>query len=145
MNQARKICIVILIILTGFLALTGLLGGIALLAGINTPPLRQLEGSMFKDFTVPGAALVVFVGGSGMLATLMLIRKNRFAVLLATLTGIIIMFFEFVEVLVIGSPPGIARTLQIFYFGLGTFITGLSISIWFIDLFSGKNCVQSNN
>jgi hypothetical protein len=69
----------------------------------------------------------------------MLIRKNRVAVLSAILTGIVIMFFEFVEVLVIGSPPGIAKTLQIFYFGSGTVITVLSIGICLIDLYSGQN------
>ena len=44
------------------------------------------------------------------------------------------MFFEFVEVMIIGSPAGIVRTLQIFYFGLGTAITIASMGTWFLDL-----------
>ncbi len=44
------------------------------------------------------------------------------------------MFFEFVEVLVIGSPAGVARTLQIIYFGLGTLITIAALGMWFIDI-----------
>ena len=133
MKQIRKVIHIILVSLTGFLALTGILGGIALLGGFNTPPADLLEGSIFKDFVIPATALLVFVGGSALLAAILLIRRNRFAVLFATVNGIVIMFFEFVEVLVIGSPAGIARTLQIFYFGLGTIITIFSIGILFID------------
>jgi hypothetical protein len=44
------------------------------------------------------------------------------------------MFFEFVEVMVIGAPPGLGRTLQMFYFGLGVVITVVSMGIWFLDL-----------
>jgi hypothetical protein len=44
------------------------------------------------------------------------------------------MFFEFVEVLVIGSPAGVARTLQIFYFGLGTIIMVIALGAWYLML-----------
>jgi hypothetical protein len=44
------------------------------------------------------------------------------------------MFFEFVEVLVIGSPAGMARTLQILYFGTGTAIIVASMGVWFLDI-----------
>lgn len=134
MMKLRKVANVFLIILTGFLALTGILGGIALLANINTPPLEQLQGSIFTNWAIPGLGLFVFVGGSALLATILLIRKNKYGVLFAMVAGIIIMFFEFVEVQAIGSPPGVAQTLQVFYFGLGMFIAIVSIGIWFTDL-----------
>jgi hypothetical protein len=134
MNRIKKITIVVLISLTGFLSLTGLAGGIALAAGLNTPPTEQLNGSIFKDFTTPGIVLTLFVGGSALIASILLIRKNVFAPLFSNLTGIIIMSFEFVEIMVIGSPEGIARNLQIFYFGIGTIISILSISVWLTDL-----------
>jgi hypothetical protein len=54
MKQVRKITVIILIILTGFLSLTSLPGGIALLVGLNTPPADQLKGSIFNDFSIPG-------------------------------------------------------------------------------------------
>jgi len=135
MKQTRKAAYVILTVLTGFLALTAFLGGIGLLANINAPPVEDLQGSIFKDFTIPGLALFMIVGGSALLAKILLVRKSKFAVLAATVAGIIIMFFEFVEVLVIGSPPGVAQALQIFYFGLGILIAIISIGIWFLDLF----------
>jgi hypothetical protein len=125
-----------LIVLTGFLALTAFAGGIGILGGLNAPSIEGLKGSIFKDFTIPGLSLFVIVGGSALLAAILLVRKSKFAVLLATVAGIIIMFFEFVEVLVIGSPHGLAQTLQLFYFGLGIVIDVVSIGIWFIDLLS---------
>ena len=134
MSLFRKTLYVTLVVLTIFLALTGFLGGIGLLADLNAPPVEQLQGSIFKDFTIPGLALFFVVGGSALVATILLIRKSRFALLFSATAGIIIMFFEFVEVLIIGSPVGVARTLQIFYFGLGTLIEIVSLGSWFLDL-----------
>ena len=129
-----KILRITLVCLTFFLALSGFAGGVGLLAKFNAPPVSQLEGSPFKDWTIPGLSLFLIVGGSALFAAILLLRKSKFALLFSATIGIIIMFFEFVEVLVIGSPAGIARTLQIFYFGLGTTITVASMGVWFIDL-----------
>ena len=78
------------------------------------------------------------VGGSALFATILLFRKSKYANLFSATAGIIIMFFEFIEVLVIGSPAGIARTLQIFYFGLGTVIAVIAIGLWFFDIQKGN-------
>jgi hypothetical protein len=129
-----KILHITLTCLTLFLALSGFAGGVGLLAKFNAPPVSQLEGSLFKDWTIPGLSLFLIVGGSALFAAILLLRKSKYALLASVTTGIIIMFFEFVEVLVIGSPAGIAQTLQIFYFGLGTAITVASMGLWFIDL-----------
>ena len=134
MKPFEKLLHVILIVLTVFLALTGFLGGIGLLADLNAPPLEQLQGSIFKDFTIPGLSLFLFVGGSALFAAILLIRKNKFDILFAATAGIIIMFFEFVEVLIIGSPAGVARNLQIFYFGLGTSIVVAAMGAWFLNI-----------
>jgi len=130
----RNILNVTLIVLTIFLALTALAGGIQLLEGTYAPPVEMLSGSVFKDFTIPGLVLGVIVSGSAAFAAVLLIRKSKFAVLFAATAGIVIMFFEFVEVLVIGSPAGVARTLQILYFGMGTAIVVVSMGAWFVEL-----------
>ncbi len=57
-----------LILLTGFLALSAVPGGITLLAGVYTPPVQQPKGSVFSSFIVPGLALLVVVGGTALLA-----------------------------------------------------------------------------
>lgn len=94
----------------------------------------MLNGSIFKDFTIPGLALGLIVGGSALFAAILLIRKNKFAVIASASAGVIIMFFEFVQVLVIGSPAGPARFMQILYFGLGTAIICVSLGQWFFEL-----------
>jgi len=123
-----------LTMLTAFLALTAALGGLALIANFNAPPVEMLAGSMFKDFTVPGLSLAIIVGGSALFAAVLLFRRSKFDILFAATAGIIIMFFEFVEVMIIGSPAGPARFMQIFYFGLGTSIVVAAMGTWFLDL-----------
>ena len=132
--MVRKITYFVLLILDTFLALSAFGGGIGLLTGFSAPPLEQLKGSIFRDYTIPGIALFGLVGGSALLAALLMLRKNRFATLASVVASLMIMSFEFVEVLAIGSPPGIAQALQIFYFGLGIFIAIASIAIWFMDI-----------
>ena len=134
MKSIRKTLYIILIILDIFLALTAFAGGIQLLEGTYAPSVETLNGSIFKDYTVPGLALGLVVGDCAVFAVVLLIRKSKFAILFATTSGIVIMFFEFVEVLAIGSPAGIARTLQILYFGIGTAIVVASMGTWFLDL-----------
>ena len=134
MKPFRNVLHVILIVLTIFLALTAIPGGVALLANIYAPPVDMLAGSLFKDFSIPGLSLALIVGGSALFAAVLLFRKNKFDIIFSATTGVIIMFFEFVEMLVIGSPAGPARFMQILYFGLGTAIVVASISTWFLDL-----------
>lgn len=134
MKPLRKTLYTTLFLLTGFLAVTAVLGGIGILTGVAAPIVDFVEGSIFTDFTVPALSLIFFVGGSGLLATAALIRRNKFGLLLAIFAGIMILFFEFVEVLAIGSPAGLAQNLQIFYFGLGTLIVIVALGVWYIDL-----------
>jgi peptidoglycan/LPS O-acetylase OafA/YrhL len=108
-----------LIVLVAFLALTAIGGGIGLLTGSIAPGLELLAGSPFASYAVPGLALVVLVGGSALVATVGLIRRYPRAIQLAGLSGAMIVGFEVVEVLIIGSDPGVARNLQLFYFTLG--------------------------
>lgn len=125
---------VILIVFTSFLALTAVLGGLVLFTGFYAPPLDMLQGSLFNDYTVPALSLTVMVGGSAIFAAVLLFRRSKFDMLFATTAGIIIMCFEFVEMLVIGSPAGPARFMQVFYFGLGISIVIAALGTWFLDL-----------
>jgi hypothetical protein len=134
MKTFVKILRVVLIVLNIFLALTALAGCIQLLEGTYAPSVDYLASSLFKDYTIPGLSLGLIVGGSALAAFIFLLRKSKFGTLAAAAAGISIMFFEFVEVLIIGSPDGVARTLQIFYFGLGTLIVVVSFGAWFLDL-----------
>jgi hypothetical protein len=136
MRRFRKILYVVAVVLNIFLALTALAGGMGLLTGLTPLPVDMLQGSPFKDYTLPAIALFVIVGGSASWAAILLIRKSKFALLFSVTAAIIIMFFEFVEVMIIGSPAGIAQMLQVFYFGLGIALAIVSLGVWFIDLLS---------
>lgn len=123
-----------MIVLSGALGLSAVPGGITLLAGFYAPPVEQLEGSVFRDFTVPGLSLLLVVGGSAVLATVLLARRSRFAWLGSAFSGLAVMSFEFVEVLTIGSPPGPARVMQALYFGVGLGLVSASLAAMLIDL-----------
>ena len=106
-NRAR----IFLILLACFLALSAFGGGVGLLTGWNAPPVQDLGNSIFRDYIVPGLALFIIVGGGALLSAMLLIRRHPLALPVAAAAGFAIMVFEFVEILVIGSPRGIAAHL----------------------------------
>jgi hypothetical protein len=126
----KRIAHVLLSILDAFLAVTAVAGGIGLLGGMNAPPLEMLAGSPFGSYTIPGLALLVIVGGAALVATLLMLRRHPLGVPASAAAGVVIVGFELVEVLAIGSPPGMARALQIFYFCLGLLMLLLAIVVW---------------
>lgn len=138
MTLLTKSIRVLLIVLNLFLALTAFGGGIQLLVGFYVPPVEMLNG-VFKDFTIPGLALGIIVGGSALFAAILWIRKNKFAIPASIAAGLVIMFFEFVEALIIGSPAGPARFMQILYFGMGTVIIAASIGQLFLGLITNRS------
>jgi hypothetical protein len=121
---------ILLIVLAFFLSLTALAGGIGLLTGLNAPPVEMLNGTPFGDYIIPGLSLFVLVGGGALAASVLLLHRHPLSLPAAGVVGIMIMFFEIVEVLSIGSDPGISRTLQIFYFSLGLVILLLAAILW---------------
>lgn len=131
-----------LIVFNAFLAVTAIGGGIGLISGSIAPGLELLAGSPFQSYTLPGLALLVLVGGSALLATVLMLRRSRWGVLASGITGMMIIIFEIVEVLVIGSDPGIARTLQLFYFVLGALIVALAAALWFAQRSGGDVMVH---
>ena len=134
MQLFRKTLYTTLIILNLFLVLTALPGGFCLLTGIAAPPVDELKGFIFRDYTIPALALMIIIGGSALLAAIMLIRKNRFALLLSVSVGLILMFFEFVEVLEIGSPAGAGLVMQLIYFVLGVAMVKCAVIVLYLDL-----------
>ncbi|HNX51782.1 MAG TPA: hypothetical protein PKL08_16565 [Thermoanaerobaculaceae bacterium] len=102
MNRLRQALHVLLTVLAAFLGISAVPGGIMLLAGIYAPPVEQLKGSIFPDFTIPGLSLLVIVGGGAVLTTILLLRRRPVAVLTAGSAGLVVMSFEFVEVLAVG-------------------------------------------
>jgi hypothetical protein len=126
----KKLGYWLLVILTGFLALTTVAGGIGLLSGAIAPGLDLLAGSPFPDYTIPGLSLLVIVGGSALAATVLLLLHHPGGTLAALAAGVTMVGFELVEVLVIGSPAGLARNLQLFYTTIGLLTALLAAGLW---------------
>jgi hypothetical protein len=97
------------------------------------PADEYADRSIISSFFFPRFALTILVGGIGLAAMILLICTHAFGVLAALIAGIIIMFFEFVEVLVIGLFPGVTQFMQVFYFKLRTLICVVSVAILGID------------
>lgn len=106
-----------------------MVSGIGLLSRLNVPPLAVLDQSRFTSFLLPRLALLILVGGTALVAALLLIRGHRHAGLAAVVATVMIILSEKVEVTVIGSPVGVARNLQIVYFAIG--LAGLVIPVAF--------------
>lgn len=110
----------LLIGLLAFLGVTSVGGGIGLLTGTIAPGLELLAGSLFSSYLVPGLALLVPVGGSGLLAAWAVWRRHPLAAKASLVAAAMILTFELVEVAVIGYHP-----LQLFYALVGAAIAGL--------------------
>lgn len=127
-QQMRDRARIALIGLLGFLALTAAGGGITLLAGVFTPPLEMLDGSIFSSYLVPGLALCVVVGGTAAWAVVLLWRRQTWSAFASLAAALAVIAFELVEMAVIGSPKGAPRTMQILYCGIGLAIAVLAIA-----------------
>lgn len=132
-SPLRRPLRILLTILAGLLGLSAIPGGVALLINFQAPPVEQLKGSPFSDFTIPGLALLLLVGGTAVLAAVLLVRHSRFALTSSAFSGVVVMIFEFVEVLVIGSPPGPARVMQVGYFAIGVLLVAFSLVAMHVD------------
>jgi hypothetical protein len=129
----RRIATGLLVTLDTFLAVTAVGGGIGLLTGAIAPGTDLLQGSPFSSYLVPGMALLILVGGSAILAIALMLRFRQLGELASAVAGMMIMGFELVEIVVIGSEAGIARNLQLFYISLGLLISILGAGMWMSD------------
>jgi peptidoglycan/LPS O-acetylase OafA/YrhL len=113
-------------VITGFIALTAIGGGIALLSGAEGErfPLEWLQGTPFKDYTIPALLLTFIVGGSSLIACITIFKNLETGVLLASSSGMIMVGFIVVEVLILKQTPPGPTPIEKMYFVLG-FITFL--------------------
>ncbi len=116
-----------LIVLSAFLAVTAIAGGIGLLAGFNAPPVEMLQGSVFKSFVVPGLALAIIVGGLAACTVILLAVWQWIGELACVVSGAAIIIFEIVEIATIGFPPGASTIMQVFYLSLGLVLVVLGL------------------
>jgi hypothetical protein len=114
-----------LVMLDGFLGITAVLGGLALLMGWLGIPADLLAGSPFGSYTIPALLLVMLVGGSALLATTLLLRQSAWGLAASGVAGLMLLVFEAVELVVIGFSWLLAS-----YSALGLLVLALASWLW---------------
>lgn len=125
--MTHKILKSVLIISVTFIALTAIGGGIAMIAGIDKFPLEWLADSLFSNYTIPALLLAIIVGGSSLLATIMLIINQKTGFFISIFAGLIMMIFILAEVLILKQTPPGPTVIEIFYFLMGLIVFLLSL------------------
>ena len=121
--------------LEAFIALTAIGGAIFVLPTIPAEWLRRGVITPFSDTTIPALALGVLCGGSALAAMVTVIARPRLGALLAVLSGVMMVGFELVEILVVGFTPLLYPTmppawLQPLYIALGLAVMLLGARLW---------------
>lgn len=124
-----------LIALEAFMAATAIWGAAFVVPTIPIDWLHKGLIAPFSDTTIPALALGVLCGGSALVALVALIVRPRLGALLAILSGVLMIGFELVEILVVGFTPVMYPTqfpawLQPFYMLLGAVIVVLGERLW---------------
>lgn len=117
-----------LVALDGFLGVTAVLGGLALLLGWLGMPMDLLADSPFGSYTIPALILIVLVGGSAALAAALMLRRPAWGVVASGLAGLVLLVFEAVELVVIGFSWLLAC-----YVVLGLLILALAAWLWVVE------------
>src|SRR5437773_8915936 len=131
----HKIIRITLIVIELFVGLWAVIGGIGLVTGVIPflqMPIAYLQGTPFSDYMIPGLLLLIIVGGSFLFAAATILSGHELGVLASALAGLILIGFEFVEVLIIDRyaivlpsavPQQVIMTvLSLACFGLATYL-----------------------
>jgi hypothetical protein len=117
--------------------LTTIAGGVGILTGAIAFPLEYLQGSPFVDYTIPGLALAILVGGCFLFAAVTIFTGREMGVLASALAGLFMIGFEVVEIAVVDRSVGnwlsIAVVLQAIFSVLGLAIFGLATYLWMAE------------
>lgn len=116
-------------LLAGFVTLSAVGGGVAMLTGIEQFPLDWLESTYFPSYTLPAHVLAIIVGGTSLIALVATLRDHPLSGSFAVIAGFILMGFITIEVIILEQqPPGPTPT-EVFYFVIGAimFLLGMGL------------------
>jgi hypothetical protein len=100
-QKEKTICYVLGALLL-LLAVNAFGGGFYGLSGAKDVPAAWLQGSPFDSYFIPGLILIIFVGGSALLAAVLIFLKHPFARKAAMGCGIIVLGWILVQLIIIG-------------------------------------------
>jgi hypothetical protein len=135
--RKHEVIRIALLVIAAFIATSAIEGGVAVLGGVvfgYKLPLSWLAGTPFSDYTIPGLALAVVVGGSALLAAATVFIHREWAVLFSVVAGVVMAGYLVVEIVSIDSNLGdalpTALAVQLFYLMLGVALIGLGGFLW---------------
>lgn len=119
---------IVLTVLTALVGITAIAGGVALVFGASrpsasggvVPDLAYLGGSPFTSYIVPGVVLAVIVGGTHLLAAMLVGRGAPSGPFATAVAGFGLLIWIFVQMMFIPFS-----VLQAIYFAAGLFELGL--------------------
>jgi hypothetical protein len=124
---------VIVGVLTAFIAVTAIGGGVAMLAGVDRFPSQWLRGTPFPDYTVPAFVLAVAVGGSSLLAATTVFTGRAIGLIAAMAAGLLLAGYLVVEIVTLRQTPPGPTWIEAVYLGLGLLIFGLALYQWLAE------------
>jgi hypothetical protein len=135
----HKIIRIALIVIELFVGLWAVIGGVGLVTGaiqFLQMPVEYLQGTPFSDYIIPGLLLLIAVGGSFLFAAATILSSRVLGVLASALGGLILIGFEFVEVLIIDRyaivlPNAVPQQIIMIVLGLACF--GLAAYLWMTE------------
>jgi hypothetical protein len=135
--RRHEVIRIALLAIAVFIATSAIEGGVAVMGGVvfgYELPLAWLAGTPFGDYTIPGLALAIVVGGSALIAAATIFIHREWAVLGPVVAGLVMDGYLVVEVVSIDSKLGDALltslAVQLFYFVLGLALIGLAGFLW---------------
>ncbi|MFC5501327.1 hypothetical protein ACFPJ4_03620 [Lysinimonas soli] len=145
--NGHRIARVFLLIALGFVGVTAVAGGAALVLGSAIPgfaagiaiPLSYLDGSPFDSYVGPGVILAVVLGGVHVLAFVLLLRRHPYALFAAAVAAFDTLIWIFVELVFIPFS-----LLQLIYFAVGLAEAGL-IMLGLGLLSPSRNAIPSDD
>ena len=92
----------LLAIVSGFVGVSAIGGGIYGMLGAKGTPLELLEGSIFSNYFIPSLILFLVIGGFSLLTMIMSLKGKKHARRIANLTGVIILIWIVFQLNIIG-------------------------------------------
>ena len=112
-----------------FIAVSAAAGALGLIGGGLAFPPEWLEGTPFVNYIGPGLILGVVVGGSALVASLLILRSHPWAIPAAFAAGVIQLGWIVGEVLLIGTFGAVMLWLQVLYGLAGALLAVLAYGV----------------
>jgi hypothetical protein len=117
-------------VLASFIGISAVAGGIGLVGGGLPLPLEWLADTPFSSYAIPGLILGGIVGGSAVVAAVLLLRGHPLGVLVSLGAGLIQVGWIIGELVLVGTPGLVALWLQVLYFAVGAALALLAADLW---------------